>query len=136
MLGLAISSKTTQNMIRTGQCVLNIPSVHEVAAVNRLAITTGVDPVPDRKRHRGYRFEPDKFGVAGLTPVASETVAAPRVQECPVQLEATVDTVHAMAEVDPAQRGLFVGVDVSIRRVHAEEAILVNYPGLKPGAWR
>ena len=26
----------------------------------------------------GYRYEPDKFGVAGLTPVKSETVAAPR----------------------------------------------------------
>lgn len=84
MLGLAAGSKTPQNMIRTGECVLNLPSVEEVAAVNRLARTTGSNPVPEGKVRKGYRYEPDKFGVAGLTPMASATVAAPRVRECPV----------------------------------------------------
>ncbi len=65
MLGLAAGSKTTQNMIRTGECVLNPPSVGEVAAVNRLARTTGSNPVPNGKIRMGYRFEPDKFEVAG-----------------------------------------------------------------------
>ena len=37
VLGLNATSKTTENMIRTGQCVLNLPSVDNVAAVNRLA---------------------------------------------------------------------------------------------------
>ena len=41
MLGLDASSKTTENMIRTGECVLNLPSVENVAAVNRLARLTG-----------------------------------------------------------------------------------------------
>src|SRR5262249_16392073 len=36
VLGLASSSKTTHNMIRAGECVLNLPSVEEVVAVNRL----------------------------------------------------------------------------------------------------
>jgi len=138
MLGLAASSKTTQNMMRTGECVLNLASVNEVAAVNRLALTTGSYPVPESKQRRGYRFEPDKFGVAGLRPLASETVAAPRVQECPVQLEAIVEAVHGMAEKDVVQRGLFVGIEVRIRRVYAEEAILVNgeQNRIDPDKWR
>jgi hypothetical protein len=83
MLGLNGRSKTTQNMLRTGECVLNLPSDSLAPAVDRLALTTGQDPVPQRKLDRGYRFEPDKFGVSGLTPVAAETVLPPRVTECP-----------------------------------------------------
>ena len=34
LLGLAGTSKTTQNIMRTGECVLNLPSVDNDAAVN------------------------------------------------------------------------------------------------------
>ena len=34
MLGLSARSKTTQNLIRTGQCVLNLPSDDLAAEVN------------------------------------------------------------------------------------------------------
>ena len=92
ILGLAASSKTTQNMMRTGECVLNLPSVEEVAAVDRLARTTGSNPVPESKMRKGYRYEFDKFGLAGLTPAVSETVGPPRARECPLQLEAQMLT--------------------------------------------
>src|SRR4051794_31699144 len=105
ILGLAGSSKTTQNLKRTGECVINLPSVANVAAVDRLARTPGSDPVPDFKLTKGYRFEPDKFGTAGLTPVPSETIEPPRVQQCPVQMEAKVAAVHHLADDDEAQRG-------------------------------
>jgi flavin reductase (DIM6/NTAB) family NADH-FMN oxidoreductase RutF len=49
MLGLAAESKTTENMKRTGECVLNLPSVDLVAAVDRLARTTGSNPCPLEK---------------------------------------------------------------------------------------
>ena len=138
MLGLAASSKTPQNMIRTGECVLNLPSVEEVDAVNRLALTTGSNPVPQSKIRKGYRYEPDKFGVAGLTPVASETVSAPRVGECPVQLEAIVEATHNIAADDPAQRGMLVCIEVRIQRVHLEESILMSgaYNRIDPDKWR
>src|SRR3954447_4677649 len=97
MLGLAAKSKTTENIIRTGECVLNLPSADLVGAVDRLARTTGSDPVPPGKLYRGYRHEHDKFSLCGLTPVPGETVAAPRALECPVQIEAKVAQVHEMA---------------------------------------
>lgn len=138
ILGLSAKSKTTQNMIHTGECVLNLPSVKEVAAVNRLARTTGSDPVPESKVLKGYRYESDKFGIAGLTPMTSETVAAPRVQECPVQLEAVVEVTHGIAEDDGRQSGHLVCIEVRIQRVHIEESILVNGESnrIDPNKWR
>src|SRR5690606_31985144 len=74
MLGLGARSHTPANLLRTGECVLNLPSVDLVAAVDRLARTTGSDPVPPHKVAMGYRHVRDKFAAAGLTPVASVDV--------------------------------------------------------------
>jgi flavin reductase (DIM6/NTAB) family NADH-FMN oxidoreductase RutF len=52
VLGLAAVSKTTQNLIRTGECVLNLPDDSMVAAVDRIARTTGSNPVPAGKASR------------------------------------------------------------------------------------
>lgn len=138
VLGFGSHSKTPQNMIRTGQCVLNLPSADMVAAVNRLALTTGSNPVPPSKATRGYRYEPEKFAVAGLTPRKSETVSAPRVLECPVQLEATVESVHHLAKQDERWRGRLVSIEVRVRRVHLSERILVDGDSdrIDPDKWR
>ena len=71
MLGLASNSKTTENMLRTGECVLNLPSANLVDAVNRLARTTGSNPLPAGKIKRGYRHEKNKFEISSLTPLLS-----------------------------------------------------------------
>ena len=138
VLGLAAPSQTTQNLLRTGQCVLNLPSVDLVGAVNRLALTTGSDPVPAGKQQKGYRTERDKFGRAGLTPVPSRTVAPPRVRECPVQLEAVLEAAHGIAETDEAVRGRLMNLEVRIQRVHLDESILLaGYPNrVDPDKWR
>jgi flavin reductase (DIM6/NTAB) family NADH-FMN oxidoreductase RutF len=138
MLGLSSSSKTPQNMARTGECVLNLPSAELVGAVDRLARTTASDPVPSAKLRRGYRHEKDKFGCADLTPIASDTVTAPRVEECPVQLEATVSTIHPVADDTPAMAGRLIAIEVAVRRVHIDDSLLV--PGepdrIDPDRWR
>ncbi|MBI3561621.1 MAG: flavin reductase family protein [Gammaproteobacteria bacterium] len=138
MLGLAAQSKTPQNMLRNGECVLNLPSVNEVAAVNRLALTTGSDPVPEFKQRKGYRYVADKFGIAELTPVASQTVGAPRVRECPVQLEAVVVATHPLAQEDAVQRGFMLCFEVRIQRVHLDESILMRGESnrIDPDRWR
>jgi flavin reductase (DIM6/NTAB) family NADH-FMN oxidoreductase RutF len=137
VLGLAASSKTTQNMLRTGECVLNLPSVNEVASVNRLARLTGSDPVPEGKQARGYRYEPRKFEVAGLTQADSQTVAAPRALECPVQMEAVVAAQHGLAEDSPRKGAGYV-FEVRIQRVHAAPEILMQgAPNrIDPDKWR
>jgi len=47
MIGISAYSKSAENLLRTRECCLNLPSVREVGAVNRLALTTGSDPVPE-----------------------------------------------------------------------------------------
>jgi len=138
LLGLAAASQTPKNMLRTRECVLNLPSADQVAAVNRLAKTTGTEIVPEAKLRRGYRFERDKFGVAGLTADPSEIVAAPRVRECPVQLEATVEASFPLAENDPKWRGRQIAFEVRIRYAHIEESILADgEPNrVDPDKWR
>jgi len=138
MLGLSAMSKTAENLRRTRQCVLNLPSQDEVAAVDRLALTTGADPVPAHKRSRGYRHVADKFAAAQLTAVASETVAPPRVRECPVQLEAVLEGEHVLAQSDDRLRGHIVAFEVRVQRVHLAPAIVARgEPNrVDPDRWR
>lgn len=66
MLGLNASSKTTQNLLRTAQCVLNLPSSDIAANVKALARTTWKEFPNQRKLDAGYQYVKDKFGVANL----------------------------------------------------------------------
>jgi flavin reductase (DIM6/NTAB) family NADH-FMN oxidoreductase RutF len=138
VLGLGARSKTPRNLIRTGECVLNLPSEDLVAMVNKLALTTGSDPVPPHKLQKGYRFEPDKFGISGFTTARSETVAPPRTFECPVQLEAKLEQVHRMEEDDERRRGSLVALEVSVTRVHIDDSIQMKgaVNRIDPDKWR
>src|SRR5260370_36178769 len=67
MLGLGSSSQTARNLIREKECVLNLPSVTQAGAVDRLARLTGADPVPPHKVSIGYRREKNKLQLSVLT---------------------------------------------------------------------
>jgi flavin reductase (DIM6/NTAB) family NADH-FMN oxidoreductase RutF len=138
VLALSAVSKTTENMIRVRQCVMNLPSESMVAAVNRLALTTGTDPVPPSKVARGYRYEKRKFEISGLTPIMSQTVAAPRVEECPVQLETVVEHVKDLAENDEKLRGRVKVFEMRVQRVHVAQEILMEGRAdrIDPDKWR
>lgn len=144
MLGMGASSRTAQNLLRTGELVVNLVDQTQVDVVNRLSLLTGTNPVPERKSQRGYRFEDDKFGAAGLTPLPSETVKPPRARECPVQMEAElVQAIPVMADLhdesqhDPASAGTLC-FEVRIKRVHVDPAILMrgHQDRIDPNAWR
>ena len=138
VLGFGARSKTPANILRTGECVLNLPSVEQVGAVDRLARLTGSNPVPPHKVAMGYRYEPDKLGAAGLTAMPSETVSPPRLRECPVQLEATLEDAHPILARDEARGGKLLALEVRIRRVHVEEGLLMegHESRIDPLKWR
>jgi flavin reductase (DIM6/NTAB) family NADH-FMN oxidoreductase RutF len=131
MLGINRNSQTWANLARTGEVVVALPSPDQVDAVNRLALTTGRDPVSERQQKRGYRHVADKFGVSGLTPVPSDLIAPPLVADCPVAMEATVDTMTEDVNRIPA-------VEVTVQRVHASPGILAtDRPNrIDPDRWR
>lgn len=132
MLGMSSKSQTVQNLIRERECVLNLPSVDLIPAIDRLTLLTGRNPVPESKAERGYQHEADKFGIAGLTPLPSELVHAPRVKECPIHLEARLVKVPPFEE--PSS---LVAMEVHIEKVHIEEGLLMdgesNY--IDPSKW-
>ena len=115
-----------------------MPSTDLVGAVDRLARTTGSDPVPPGKRMRGYRHEKDKFGLCGMTAALGDTVAAPRVLECPVQIEAKLAHVHEMAREDTVWRGNLRAIEVRVTRVHAHPSIMMEGEAnrIDPDKWR
>jgi flavin reductase (DIM6/NTAB) family NADH-FMN oxidoreductase RutF len=121
MLGMSERSQTVQNLLREKECVLNLPSENMVSAVDKLALYTGRNPVPESKAGRGYRYEPDKLGIAGLTPQPSDLVKTPRIRECPVQLEAKLIQVHSFEE--PSS---IMAIEVKIDRVHISEDLLMD----------
>ncbi|MGH3166507.1 MAG: flavin reductase family protein, partial [Trebonia sp.] len=132
MLGMNNGSQTTRNLVRERECVLNLPSVDLAGAVDRLALLTGSAEMSAHKVEKGYRYEPDKFGAAGLTPQPGDLVAAPRVAECPVQLECELVSAQPF--------GIDTGATahtVRVTRAHVREELIV--PGtdhIDPLAWQ
>jgi flavin reductase (DIM6/NTAB) family NADH-FMN oxidoreductase RutF len=137
LLGLQANSMTVENLRRTGQMVINFPSVNQVSAVDRLAKTTGTFPVPVDKVQRGFRYEKQKFETAGLTPVPSEMVEPPRVLECPIQLEALMVAERPLDEGGPLE-GFLTTFEMRIHRIHIEESILMegHTNRIDPNKWR
>lgn len=134
MLGLGSMGKTSDNLIRTRECVINLPSQDEVTHVDRLALTTGKNPVPEKKQNWGYRYEPDKFSVGDLTAMASLDVQPPRIMECPVQMEGVVHEWRPFGKNVSAN-----AFEVHIVRLHVEESLLMGDgpgPHIDPEKWR
>ena len=118
VLGLGAAGQTAHNLAARPEMVISFPGPGLWPAVERLAPLTGRFPVPETKRDP--RFEPDKFGAAGLTPAPSEIVRPPRVAECPLQLEARAQ------EVRTDSAGEFLIVEARVLKVHAHPRIVVD----------
>ncbi len=130
VLGIASTSQTLTNLLRERECVINLPTADQHVAVERLAPLTGRTPVPDHKRDR-FRHEPDKFAAAGLTEIPSSVVRPPRAAECPVHLEAVLETSH------DAREAPFVIAETRVVRVHARpELVLPGTDHIDTDAWR
>jgi len=137
MLGLGAKGHTAQNLLREKECVLNLPSVNQVAAVNRLAKTTGSDPVPPHKVAMGYRHEKDKLRIGNFTTEPSQSVRPARIAECPIQLEAVLETVRPFGtrpDKDPSA----LAFEVRIVRAHVDTSLLVEgvEDRIDPDKWR
>lgn len=134
MLGLGAMGQTSDNLIRTRECVINLPCDDLVLHVDRLAMTTGKNPVPEKKASWGYRYEPEKFETAGFTSVDSVAVGPPRIRECPVQMEGIVHDIRPFGKNVNANC-----FEVHIVKLHVDERLLDESgprPHIDPGKWR
>ena len=80
----------------------------------------------------GDRYEPDKFGVAGFTPMESLCVKPPRLAECSVQMEGMAHEFRSFGK--SANANTF---EVHIVKLHVDEKLLVGdatRPHIDPSA--
>ncbi|MGN7966341.1 flavin reductase family protein [Microbacterium sp. 22179] len=131
LLGLGSEGHTLANLRRVPDLVINLPSPELVEAIEAIAPTTGCSPVPESKRP-AYRHEPDKWSLGGFTPVASDLVRAPRIAQCPVQIEARAE------QFLPIGDGGAVAVEAKVLRVHVHESIVRTGKGdrIDTDAWQ
>lgn len=97
---------TARNARDTGELVVNIASV-ELA--RKVVDASAAIPAGE-----------SEFGFAGLTPVASERVRPPRVAECALAMECTVDRI---VEVGNGPQHLILA---EVVLVHVDDAILTD----------
>jgi flavin reductase (DIM6/NTAB) family NADH-FMN oxidoreductase RutF len=131
MLGLGTAGKTFENLSQRGECVLNFPSDDLWQAVERLAPLTGKENVPSHKQAK-FRYVKDKFTKARLTPLPSQKVLAPRIAECPLQMESVVRSIHRLGDATD----MLAAVEVEILQVHAHEHVLRNSNHIDPQKWQ
>lgn len=138
ILGFGAGSQTPQNILRTGQCTVNLPDDTLTAAVNALATTTGTPVLSAGKIARGYRYVKDKWPVAGLTPQPSDTVVPPRIRECPVQMECQLAASHGLMQDVPELAGMLVTVELRVVKVHVLESLRMRgfENRIDPDRWR
>ena len=135
-LGLLSDTKTLENLRTRPDCVVNLPSPEMWRQVETLAPLTGGNPVPEDKQEK-FRFEKDKFQAAGFSCWRSEVVSAPRVRECPVQMEAVVRKIHHLEGDAKLQKlGGGAAVEVEILRVHVRHDFILKDHYIDPGKWQ
>ncbi|KAI0879788.1 uncharacterized protein GGS22DRAFT_176720 [Annulohypoxylon maeteangense] len=138
LMGIDAESKTTRNIIRTNECVLNLPSDSMGDYVNKLADTTGSNPVSDSKTSRNYKFVKDKWTRAGLHSQTSDFVTPLRIAECPVQMECRVVQINDLWKDLPGRSGLALAIEVRVLRIHILQNLqMPGYPNrVDPDKWR
>ncbi len=135
-LGLLTETQTLKNFRTCPDCVINLPLPDMWEQVERIAPLTGQNPVPPKKVSQ-FRFEPDKFRAAGFSTIPSETVATPRVLECPVQLEACVRKIHELqGDARLQDLGGGAAVEVEVKRVHVRKDFLTRGHYIAPDRWQ
>lgn len=124
VIGLSSATQGAINLLRDGECTLNFPSAELWPNVERIARTTGVNPVPAYKAEMGFVHEADKFALGGFAMQPSELMPTPCIAECPLQFEAELLTCHRSAK-QPGAASTNLIIEVDVRRVHAHSSIVV-----------
>jgi len=123
VLGMSVSSQTVRNLLERPECVLNLVDESMVGAVDRIALLTGRSDVPDRKKAKGYTYEPDKFAVAGLTPVDCDLIGVQAVAESPIHMEGVARSIRQIGGDGSNLRTL----EISVLRTHIDDVLLMPF---------
>lgn len=126
MIGLDGTSKSTENLKRTGYCVLNLVSAHLSDKTNKLALLTGSQDVPIHKRLLGYKYSKNKFYDSGFTPSNNYYKGISRVSECQINLDAKVEKISEFAKHDDKMAVPAYAIELKVEEAYSAEDILID----------
>jgi flavin reductase (DIM6/NTAB) family NADH-FMN oxidoreductase RutF len=110
---------TLVNIERSREFVVNTVSVWMVEAINHCSAE--------------YPYGVSELELVGLSPIASEVVSPPRVQESPIQMECRV---HSLVEVGPGDAGSSTVIIGEVLRFHVATAAYkeggIDLEGIQP----
>jgi flavin reductase (DIM6/NTAB) family NADH-FMN oxidoreductase RutF len=133
MLGLGQMGRTSDTLVRSREGVINLPSDDLVTHVDRLALTTGRDPVPDKEVQWAIVMSRTNSASLGLLQWSRYAVKPPRVAECPVQIEGMVHEFRSVGK--NVNASVF---EVHIVKLRVDEKLLVGdetRPHIDPVRW-
>ena len=132
-VNLPRQSTTANNLMRTGECVINLPGPEAVTAIERLAQTVA-------SINKNFDFSFSRVAACGrLTPahmtlVPSEAISALRALECPMQLEARYErgmNKKAHERTVPLDKSLTF--ELNVLRVHLDSSVVLD--DVHPNMW-
>lgn len=126
MIGIDASSKTTENLLRTKTCVINLPSFDLAPEINALSLLTGCSNVPVHKKLLGYQYAKNKLDGTRLSFIELNRKNTMRISQCPVQLEGVVTACHHFGQQDKKMAVPVVVVELTVSAVYANENILLG----------
>ncbi|HEY4196528.1 MAG TPA: flavin reductase family protein [Mucilaginibacter sp.] len=133
VLGLGCDGKTFENLLGQKECVVNVPSPGLHQHIERIAKLTGMNPVPEDKKHI-YRYDPDKFATGGFSAIESEVVKPPAIADCPIQLEAVLEQ-YSIIDVAPDGSPDVAAVTVRVVNVRVHENLVTGTDHINHDLW-
>lgn len=127
VLGLSSLHQGYANLVRTGEVVLNLPDAGMAEGIEKIAMTTAVEPVPPEKAG-AYRPVRDKWSLAGWNQVPSMDVAPSGILQCPVRIEATLDSSWLLEDSLHA-------LHVRVRRVQVRSDLALDASRVDIRSW-
>jgi flavin reductase (DIM6/NTAB) family NADH-FMN oxidoreductase RutF len=132
-VNLPRQSTTANNLLRTGECVINLPDPKAVAAIERLAETVA-------SINKSFDLSFSRVAACGrLTPahmtlVPCEAISALRALECPIQLEARYERgMNKKANEPTAPLVKYLTFELKILRVHLDSSVVLG--DAHPNMW-
>jgi len=131
VLGSGCASQAMENLRHRPRLTVNLPSAEMWESIERIVAFTGRNPVPDHKAAQ-FSYCRDKFEAAGLTRLISTEGGPSRVAECPIQIEAVLNTMTDVSD-DPEGFAVIIAKAVVL---HAVVGIINETSGqIDPAKW-
>jgi flavin reductase (DIM6/NTAB) family NADH-FMN oxidoreductase RutF len=132
-VNLPRQSTTANNLMRTGECVINLPGPEAVAAIERLAQTVAsINKNFDRTFSRAAAC--GRLTPAHMTLVPSEAISALRALECPMQLEARYERgMNKKAHECTVPLDKSLTFELNVLRVHVDPSVVLG--DVHPNMW-